>query len=48
MRAFAVKYPRIVPTGARVNGAYFVISFPPGSPLAHATFTADGTFVSED
>jgi hypothetical protein len=48
MRAFAVKYPRVLPVGARINGAYFVISFPPGGVHAHATFTADGSFVSED
>jgi len=48
MRAFAVKYPRIIPAGAKVNGAYFVISFPPGQDHAHATFATDGTFVSED
>jgi len=48
IRAFAVKYPRILPAGARVNGAYFVISFPPGAAHAHATFSSDGTFVSED
>ena len=48
MRAFAVKYPRTIPAGAKVNGAYFVLAFPPGPGHAHATFSSDGTFVSED
>jgi hypothetical protein len=48
MRAFAVKYPRIIPAGAKVNGDYFVIAFPVGQAHAHATFSTNGTFVSED
>lgn len=48
MRAFAVKYPHVLPIGAMVNGAYYVIAFPPGKGHAHATFAADGSFVSED
>jgi hypothetical protein len=48
IRAFAVKYPQTLPTGARMVGATFVISFPPSAKHAHATFAADGTFISED
>lgn len=48
MRAFAVKYPRILPAGARIDGHNFVLSFPPGAPHAHATFDTTGAFVSED
>lgn len=48
MRAFAVKYPRTLPTGATLQGGNYVIDFPPGAPHAHATFHPDGTFVSED
>lgn len=48
MRAFAIKYPRILPAGARIDGRNFVVSFPPGGPLAHATFDTTGAFVSED
>lgn len=48
MRAFAVKYPRILPTGARIDGRNFVLSFPPGAAHAHATFDTTGAFVSED
>ncbi len=48
IRAFAVKYPQVLPAGAHVVDKTFVISFPPGGPHTHATFTADGTFVSED
>ena len=48
MRAFAVKYPRIIPAGALVDGTHYVIAFPPGQGHAHATFAADGTFISDD
>ena len=48
MRAFAVKYPRTIPTGAHRNGDVYTVDFPPGAPHAHATFRLDGTFVSED
>jgi hypothetical protein len=48
MRAFAVKYPRILPAGAARIGTTFVISFPPAAPHHHATFAPDGSFVSED
>jgi hypothetical protein len=48
MRAFAIKYPRTIPAGARIDGQTYVITFPPGAPHAHATFAPDGTFVSED
>jgi hypothetical protein len=48
MRAFAVKYPHTLPTGATRDGDRFVIGFPAGAPHKHATFAADGSFVSED
>jgi hypothetical protein len=48
IRAFAIKYPQILPAGARIDGRNFVISFPPGGPHAHATFDTTGAFVSED
>jgi hypothetical protein len=48
MRAFAVKYPRTLPTGAEIQNGTYVIDFPAGAPHAHATFKPDGTFVSED
>jgi hypothetical protein len=48
MRAFAVKYPHIIPVGALVNGTQYVIEFPAGQGHAHATFAADGSFISED
>lgn len=48
MRAFAVKYPRTMPAGARVDGDVYTVDFPAGASHAHARFKADGTFVSED
>ena len=48
MRAFAIKYPRTLPTSAMRDGDRFVIAFPPGAPHHHATFAADGAFVAED
>ena len=48
MRAFAVKYPRTLPTGAHAIAGAYVIDFPPGAPHKTATFKPDGTFVSED
>lgn len=48
MRAFAVKYPHTLPTGATLDGIRYVIAFPAGAPHHHATFAADGAFVSED
>jgi hypothetical protein len=53
MRAFAVKYPKTIPTGADVlrdaaGSITFVVGFPPGAPHHHATFRDDGGFVSED
>lgn len=48
MRAFAVKYPHIIPVGAMVSGTTYVIQFPPGQGHAHATFSADGSFISDD
>ena len=47
MRAFNLKYPRTIPSGARAAGDTFVVMFPAGAPHASATFRADGTFVSE-
>lgn len=48
MRAFAVKYPHVLPTGATHDGDRYVIAFPAGAPHHHATFAADGAFVGED
>lgn len=48
MRAFAQKYPRLIPAGATVVGTHYVISFPPGGELHHATFDATGAFVGDD
>ena len=48
MRAFAVKYPRTMPAGARVDGDVYTVDFPAGATHAHARFHADGTFVSDD
>jgi hypothetical protein len=48
MRAFAVRYPRTIPAGARVDGEVYTIDFPPGTPHAHARFKPDGSFISED
>jgi hypothetical protein len=47
MRAFAVKYPRTIPSGARSDGDTFIVNFPLGAPHTSATFQRDGTFVSE-
>jgi hypothetical protein len=48
MRAFAIKYPHLIPAGARIDGTTYVIAFPPGQPQHHATFASDGAFVSDD
>jgi len=48
MRAFAVKYPRTIPAGARKDGDVYTIDFRPGAGHAHARFAPDGTFISED
>ena len=48
MRAFAVKYPHVLPAGAARDGDRYVVAFPPNAPHHHATFASDGTFVSED
>ncbi|MEO6772051.1 MAG: hypothetical protein ABI467_03405 [Kofleriaceae bacterium] len=48
MRAFAIKYPHVIPAGAMVEGTHYLIAFPPGKGHAHATFALDGSFVSED
>jgi hypothetical protein len=48
MRAFAVKYPHVLPTGAARVGTTFVLSFPATATLHHATFAGDGTFLSDD
>ena len=47
MRAFAIKYPHTIPSGARVDGETYIVNFPAGAPHTSATFRADGTFVSE-
>ena len=54
MRAFAVKYPRTIPSGATLvtppgaSEPRYVIGFPPGDARHHATFRPDGAFVDED
>lgn len=48
MRAFVAKYPKTIPTGARVQSGTFIVLFPPGAGHARAVFRDDGTFVSED
>lgn len=48
MRAFAVKYPHTLPAGASHIADTYIIAFPRGASHHHATFLADGTFVSED
>jgi hypothetical protein len=48
MRAFAVKYPQTLPTGAQVDGSTYEIDFPPGKDKHHAWFKPDGTFVKDE
>jgi hypothetical protein len=48
MRAFAIKYPHVLPAGAMRAGANYIIAFPPGGPHHHATFDGAGAFVGED
>ena len=49
MRAFAVKYPRTIPSGAIANPDNSVtVNFPPGAQLKSATFQQDGTFVRDN
>lgn len=48
MRAFAVKYPRTLPTGAQLSGGNYQIDFPPGHDKQHAWFKPDGTFVRDE
>jgi hypothetical protein len=48
MRAFAVKYPKTIPQGARIDGNHVIVVFPPTATYKQATFTTDGTFVRED
>jgi hypothetical protein len=47
MRAFATRYPKTIPAGARLDGGNVVVRFPPGATHQSATFSPDGTFVSE-
>ena len=48
MRAFAVKYPRTLPTGASVSGGDYQIDFAAGAATKHAWFKPDGTFVRDE
>jgi hypothetical protein len=48
MRAFAVKYPKTIPSGARRDGERIIVLFPPGAAKQRATFSLDGTFVSDE
>lgn len=50
MRAFAVTYPRTIPSGAvkrtqRGEESVYELAFPPGAPHAVATLRADGTVI---
>ena len=48
MRAFAVKYPHVLPAGALRDGVNYIIVFPPGNAHHRATFDGSGAFVDED
>ncbi len=48
MRAFAIKYPHMLPAGADLVSGNYVVIFPVGAGHKHATFKPDGTFLSED
>lgn len=48
MRAFAVKYPRTIPTHARRDGDHIIVMFPAGAEKQRATFAQDGTFVADE
>lgn len=48
VRAFVARYPHTIAVGATREGAHYVIKFPPSSLHHHATFGANGAFVSED
>ena len=48
MRAFAIKYPKTIPTGARLDGENYIVLFPPGAEKQRAIFAADGTFVADE
>ncbi len=50
MRAFAIAYPRTIPSGAvqrtrRGQEPVYELAFPPGAPHAAATLRADGTVI---
>ena len=47
MRAFATKYPQVIPAGASFEQGAYVVVFPPGAGHERAVFMPDGTFVSE-
>ncbi len=48
MRAFATKYPKTIPVGARLEAGNYVVLFPSGAAKQRATFGPDGTFVSDE
>jgi hypothetical protein len=48
VRGFVARYPHTIARGAKRSGTSYVISFPPGAPHHHATFTEAGAFVAED
>jgi hypothetical protein len=48
MRAFAARYPQTIPAGAVVDGGNYTVQFPFGASHKRATFTADGTFVTDE
>jgi hypothetical protein len=48
VRGFVARYPHTIARGAKRDGSSYVIEFPPGAAHHHATFAANGSFVSED
>jgi hypothetical protein len=48
VRGFVARYPHTIARGAKRSGSSYEIEFPPDAAHHHATFAADGKFVSED
>ena len=48
MRAFAIKYPRTLPSGAIHDGDTYIVLFPTGAAHKRALYRADGTFISDE
>jgi hypothetical protein len=47
MRTFALKYPKTIPAGARVDGDTFTVYFPPGAAHAQARFHTNGDWIDD-